>query len=474
MSLPPEVQYLHSQILNHLKLFFVPKVTHLFDSHLVRFLPYNDAIAIKEKIIAIPYDIPISSVPVEPYKVDFSGTKLTIWNRIEKPQGSGWSAIPNEFAPLWYRHKEGTLIPAWNLFGNLLKLLTFGEEAESIQRDSHGRFVAAYSPRKACGLLEVPAFNEATAVLAAGCLGLQEKGEPFLNLKDAVKAPVISLSHDCDVLYGNDFWTQAVRAFRVIEPLRRLRFPKLSNIRWIAKNAVIPRRFYFDNVTGMIDLERSFGFTSTFYLLNGTAGRFGARNGFKPIPELCKVIPPHWGKGIHYNYDTFLNSDLFASQYAELQSVINTRIISGRAHYLRFDPDKSFSFLSQFGIRVDESSGFSDFIGYRNGIAGCFQVFDRSASKTIEMWEVPMTIMDATIVRQYGDDALKVYSAMMHHLSRIGGAMTVLFHPGAFYNPEFPEMIGIYHNILMESRRLRARSLTAAEMINQIKDSVSA
>ena len=468
MSLSPEVQYLRSQILNHLKLFFDPKVTGLFDSNLIRFLPYNDAIAIKEKIIAIPYDIPISSVPVDPYKVDFNGTRLTLWNKIDKPPAPGWSAIPNESTPLWYQHDMGPLIPAWNLFGNLFNLLTFGEEAESIQRDSHGRFVAAYSQRKECGLLEVPAFNEATAALAAACLGLQEKGEPSFNLKDALKAPVISLSHDCDVLYGNDSWTQAVRAFRVIEPLRRLRFPKLSNIRWIASNAIRPRQFYFDNVTGMIDLERSFSFTSTFYLLNGTAGRFGARNGFKPIPELCRVIPPHWGKGIHYNYDTFLNSDLFSSQYDELQSVINTPIISGRAHYLRFDPSRSFSFLSQFGIRVDESSGYSDSIGYRNGIAGCFQIFDRSASKTIDMWEVPMTIMDTTIVRQYGQDALKVFSAMMHHLSRIGGAMTVLFHPGAFYNPEFPEMIGIYHNILMESRRLKARSLTAAEMIDQI------
>ena len=89
MSLPPEVHYLRSQISHHLKLFFDPKVTDLFDSDLIRFLPYHEAIAIKEKIIVIPYDIRISSVPMDPYKVDFSGTQLTICNRIEKPQESG-------------------------------------------------------------------------------------------------------------------------------------------------------------------------------------------------------------------------------------------------------------------------------------------------------------------------------------------------------------------------------------------------
>jgi hypothetical protein len=268
--------------MNHLKLFFPPGVAQLFDSELIRFLPYNDAIAIKDKVVAIPYDIPISSASPDPYEVDFNGTKLTLWNRIDMPHEPGWSAIPNESAPLWYRHDKGSLIPAWNLFGNLFKLLTFGEEAELTQRDRHGRFVAAYSPRQKCGLLEVPAFNEATAALAAGCLGLQEKGEPSFRLDNAVKTPVISLSHDCDVLYGNDFWTQSVRAFRVIEPLARLRLPKVGNLWWIVRNAVTPRRFYFDNVTGMIDLERSFGYASTFYLLNGTAGRFGARNGFDP------------------------------------------------------------------------------------------------------------------------------------------------------------------------------------------------
>jgi hypothetical protein len=185
-----------------------------------------------------------------------------------------------------------------------------------------------------------------------------------------------------------------------------------------------------------------------------------------------RVIPSGWDIGIHYNYDTFLNRDLFSRQYDELQKELKSKTISGRAHYLRFDSGKSFSFLSQFGIRVDESSGFSDYIGYRNGIAGCFQVFDTAAGKPIEMWEVPMTIMDATMVRQYGADALKVYSAMIRHLSRIGGAMTVLFHPGAFYNPEFSEMNGIYHKILMESRRLRAQSMTAVDMINQITGNV--
>ena len=56
-------------------------------------------------------------------------------------------------------------------------------------------------------------------------------------------------------------------------------------------DAPTPRRFYFDNVTGMIDLERTFGFTSTFYLINGSGGRFGARSGSDILGDVAEVIP---------------------------------------------------------------------------------------------------------------------------------------------------------------------------------------
>ncbi|UCC43916.1 MAG: hypothetical protein JSU65_12505 [Candidatus Zixiibacteriota bacterium] len=465
---PPEVEYIRDQIANHVAEFTTLESGDLFDSGLIRFLPYDEAATIQERAIAVPFDIPIPKSQEEPYKVRFNDTDLTLWNRITPPSDNSWRAIPDGSAPLWYTNRFGSLIPAWNLFGNLFYLLTFGEEKESSQKDLHGRFAASFSPRAKYGLLEIPAFNEAVAALVGACAGLRDSGQPAFNIDGLIGPPVISLSHDCDILRGNDIWTQAVRLVRIFRPLVKMRLPGISNSWWIMRNAVAPRAFYFDNATGMIDLERCFGYRSTFYMLNGRSGRFGARSGLAVIPELLKEIPPEWDIGVHYNYDTFLNDERFSAQMEQLQEVTDSDIVVGRAHYLRFDPEKSFSFLQKHGISIDESSGYSDMIGYRNGIAGCFQVYDTVLKRPLEIWELPMTIMDTTLVRQYGPESITRFSQLLYHLSRVGGALSVSFHPGQFFNPEHKQMLGVYHRMLIECRQTGALAKTARSHVDSI------
>ena len=464
--MPPDVEYLRSQIIRHSELFLRDEALTLVSGANLRFMPYDSAVIQTGPILAIPYDLPLSHEPLEKYSVAFGDTHLTLWNRVAKPSTGEWESIPCDSAPVWYRNYSGTLIPAWNLFGTLFDLLTFGEEIRDHRRDGHKRYVALYSPRREAGVLQVPIFNEAVAAIVAALAGLREDGNPRFELGKLAKPPVAVLSHDCDISYGNDALTQAIRALRIPLPLRRFRPPRISNFWWIISNVIWPRRFYFANNPGMIDLERAFGFTSTFYLLNGTGGRFGARNGFKPIPEIVSCVPSGWKIGMHYNYDTLLNTQQFIAQRDQLASAVSDKITSGRAHYLRFDPERSLSFLSVQGIRVDESSGYPDYIGYRNGIAGVFQAYDATAHKSLDIWEVPMTVMDSTLVRQYGDDAIPEFRKLIFHLSRIGGAMSVIFHPGVFYNPEVPEMLGVYHKMLMVLREFGVVSQHATELAN--------
>lgn len=460
------IKYIHHQIRDHADHFFKKPARELLKLDLLRFLPYGQAVNTQGKMIAIPIDIPIHRAPQDTWPVPFNNTKLTLWNKIDKPHTGDWQAIPNETAPLWYKNSSGTLIPAWNIFGNLFSLLTFEEEKGTLQRDHHGRSNAALSPRHHAGLLEVPAFNEAVAAIIAALNALKNNYDRYDLLPELLEAPSVLLSHDCDSLHGNDIWTQLVRAYRIVQPLAELKIPKISNIWWIIRNMITPRKFYYDNVTGMIDLERSFNFTSTFYLLNGTGGRFGSRSGSRHLPNLLKEIPDRWNTGIHYNYDTFLNREKFRSQLEELESILKKPLILGRAHYLKFNPEKSFEFLQAFGIKLDESSGYADLIGYRNGIAGGFRVYDTVNEKTMDIWEIPMTIMEITLVKQYGNASLDIIINHIKHLKNIGGALSIVFHPGQFFNPELKQYLGLFHKILIECRQLGVKSMTANSFLN--------
>ena len=462
-------RYLLRQIFSHASLFYKPEALTALEQARIIFGPSNEVAAVRGPAISIPTDVPYEAQPRSPYAVPFGGTQLTLWRPLEAPSGEDWHNIPEGGTrPLWYRHESGTHMPAWNLFGNLIGLLTFQEERQEPERDKHGRFSAKLSPRTNAGLLEVPAFNEAVAALVGACTGLMKNGRACLHVDDVVKPPVIVLSHDCDILRGNDRWTQGIRTARVIAPLFRGKMPRLSNLWWIPRNYMRPADFYLDNIHGMVSLERMFGYTSTFYLLNGTGGRFGARSGSALLPEVIAAVPAGWETGMHYNYDTLLDEDQFSLQRDELTSLLGDAPVTGRAHYIRFDPERSLPFLASQGIQVDESAGYSDRIGYRCGVGGCFQAYDSSTEKPLPIWEIPMVVMDDTVLAQYQGETIAAFGRLLRHLSWIGGALSIVMHPGSFHNPEVPEMLGLYHKMLITCRDFGCRSETAAALLKSI------
>jgi len=441
-------QYLQRQIINHVKLFFDDEALAAVVNGRVKYVPYDDAAQMRRKAVCIPTDIEAPCKPHAPYKAPFNGTKVTLWNRLPMPDDAGWKALPDIHTPIWYKHESGTLIPAFNFYGNLTNLLLLKEERSTDLRDKHERFIAAFSPRLQNDMLEVPAFNEAAAILVDGLLAMAAGCDPMFKLPGYIRPAGIVLSHDCDQLRGNDGWTQAVRAYRIFRPLASGKLPRLQNAWWIARNYMRPEEFYLGNVLGMIDIERMFGFTSVFYFLNGNGGRYGARSGAKSIAATIPCIPEEWETGMHYNYDTYFKTDIFDAQKDELERLLNRKVLAGRAHYLRFDPEWSFAFLQRKGIEVDESLGYSDRIGYRCGIAGIFQGFDFENDSALDIYEIPMTIMEATLLEQYKSDPVGHFRDMIQHLRRVGGAISLCVHPGMFHNPEFPETNGFYFELL--------------------------
>jgi len=73
------------------------------------------------------------------------------------------------------------------------------------------------------------------------------------------------------------------------------------------------------------------------------------------------------------------------------------------------------------------------------------------------------------VVRQYGSKSIDRFSQLLYHLSRVGGALSVIFHPGQFFNPEHKQMLGVYHKMLIECRQIGALSKTARSLVDNIR-----
>lgn len=464
MITPSQIEYLDRSLRDHVKRYFLPDVVEAFDALPIRWVTMEEANKQRGRVLVIPIDVPCDVKPANPWRVPFLGTELTLWNPIDPPSEE-WAARQPHGRPLWHFHPSGAVMPAWNLAPTLFGLLSLEEEISSEIRDRHGRFIGAMSHRSSGDLLEAPVFNDSVAALVELSLNFQNNRAADTELTSKVALPpVIVLSHDLDQLRGNDRWTQVVRLVRMVRPMLKFRPPDLKFLWYFLYNFGFPRKFYFENIVGMMEVERMHGFRSSQYFLNGSGGRFGARSGSKLIPEVAERIPVNWSVGVHYNYDTHLEEAAFAAQLEELKELTNRKVATGRAHYLRFDPARSWSFLAKMGIKVDESLGYPDRIGYRAGVAGVFRPYDRQEQSMSSMLEMPLVIMESTLVNQYPDDPAGAFERLLAHIEKVGGAISILFHPGSFCNPEESSYEGLYFKMLAIARRFEAVSLNADEL----------
>jgi len=412
--------------------------------------------------IVLPADIATTSTPQAPRQVPFNGTFVTLFNPVPRP-GSEWQALPNEDTPVWWRHPTGALCPAWNMLGNVYDLLSFREDAEIAARDRHGRLPVSASARTSAAIAKVPVVNEALALLLDAIAAMERGMTPAFRLDGLIEPPALVLSHDCDLLRGDDAITQAIRAYRIVQPCLRGRAPRLRLLRLILANYRHPYRYFLDDLMKMLAVERRFGYRSIMYVLTGTGGRFGARSGLAAVRRLLERVPAGWEIGIHYNYDTFHQAARFASQKAEIEALAGGAVTAGRAHYLRFDPRESPAFVAERGIRLDESIGWSSQNAYKAGIAAPFRPLNEAAGKRLDMIELPLVFMDANVGE--GEDGFRSFKALFVHLEKIGGVMGVLFHPGTFANPERQDLEGLYLRILEFANEAHARNLMPSDII---------
>lgn len=130
--------------------------------------------------------------------------------------------------------------------------------------------------------------------------------------------------------------------------------------------------------------------------------------------------------GLHYNDDYLLNG----TNKIVLEAFFEKKIISGRAHYLIFDPLKSFHYLANAGILVDSSLGFHELIGFRNATSFPFISWDWISKDISEIVELPLIIMDVCVKSNKKGlfASIKSVKNMLDEISALGGNLTILWH----------------------------------------------
>ena len=176
--------------------------------------------------------------------------------------------------------------------------------------------------------------------------------------------------------------------------------------------------------------------------------------------------------GLHPSYRALDEPDRFARETKRLgqalRRVATPPPVSVRQHYLRFDPASTPRLQAANGFRIDSTLGFSEQEGFRRGTCLPFQLYDLESDCPLDVWEMPLAAMDATLFTHRGLDAEAAIQSvfdLMATCRRYGGAFVGLWHPVLGDEIDFPGWNRHFLATLDEARRHNACIMGLAQAL---------
>lgn len=326
-------------------------------------------------------------------------------------------------------------------------------EAERLPKDfSPERIVPdfAFNVLNPFGLLYRPVVDEAH-LAAGGAKPVWPEGKPF----------AVCLTHDVDLvtLYSQRqvcrAGAQALRQAKswIQKTKAALAFGRDCAATSLRKGATDPLHCY----ERWLEVEAAVGARSTFFFWPGwgSVGKHHpsdcsyeltdrvAFDGQKcTVAEMIREIARRgWEIGLHPSWYSFDNAEEMKRQKAAMETALGHDVVSVRQHFLHYDIRVTPRIQAEAGLRYDSTLGFNDNVGFRFGTCYPWRLYDLQADEELPIVEVPLIIQDGALLnpakgmRLDEDTAFQYVVQITEAVERVGGVLTLLWHPNSIANP---------------------------------------
>jgi len=172
--------------------------------------------------------------------------------------------------------------------------------------------------------------------------------------------------------------------------------------------------------------------------------------------------------GLHGSYTAADEPERLAREKAALEALAGP-VHGHRYHYLRADPHRNVAPLADLGFSYDTTLGFPDAIGFRAGIAHPFRPWDFERDAPLDLVEIPLAAMDATLAeeRYLGLAAKRAEPQLLRLLdwaAANGGGFAILWHPDRFDPLTSAGWDRLYSRLLDAVRERGGICVSAAEL----------
>ena len=225
----------------------------------------------------------------------------------------------------------------------------------------------------------------------------------------------------------------------------------------------------FWNFHEIMDLEEKYGATSSFYFLATNADIRRFRYNIEDLEKvLGQIIDRGWEVGLHGGYYAYNDLEEIQREKKRLEQILGKEVTGYRNHYLRFKIPDTWEYLKKAGFTYDTTLGYSNRVGFRNGMCHPFRPFNLNLNMEIDIWELPLAIMDVTLFGQSKSvqNAWDLAKICIDAVSCNNGVLVVNWHSNSFNGPFNNKITYIYEKLLQYCIKKGAWLASAQEIIN--------
>lgn len=211
------------------------------------------------------------------------------------------------------------------------------------------------------------------------------------------------------------------------------------------------------NYERWLEAEKEIGATSTFFFWPGLSSVTKRHhtdciydlydtivfdNQTCTVAEMIQEIDRHgWEIGLHPSWYSFDDADELKRQKNAVENTLGHEIFSIRQHYLHYDIRITPQVHAEAGFAYDSTLGFNDNIGFRFGTCYPWRLCDINEEKELSIMEIPLVIQDGALLnpdkgmRLDEDTAFKYIQQITEAVEKVGGVLTLLWHPDCIIKP---------------------------------------
>lgn len=327
---------------------------------------------------------------------------------------------------------------SFDIFLNVFLFLSGWQEKICKTKDVHNRFPFKESLQYKFDFVEIPIVNIYFELLYEVALKKDCKIVRKLFENDFV------FTHDIDQLRSG--WFENIQFYKQIK--------SLINFWEITKNLATKllglKDDYYLGMEKMIAIDKKFNIKAISFFIPEKSAKDA--DFYLENPKFLKILKQTKKTqeiGIHPGYETYNNETDYKKQLKKLEKLSGQKITKSRQHFLRYDINITPFIQEKLNIKEDYTLGFAEHLGFRNGIANPFFLFNFKTNKAFSLKQIPLVFMDVSLTNYNLD---KDFEEIILILKKIkidfNCHFSILFHNSVFSDSKYKGFEDFYKRLI--------------------------